>query len=337
MLSREVLPSLLAVAAFLPPSFYLWSVASFDRRSEPAAAVIGTFVLGAVAAILLNSLIAPVADTAFGSRDMLVATCLRTFWLVSAPEEAAKFVVLIAVARRFMAPDNPMSGVTFGAAVGLGFAAAENVGYLLVNVERWTSVAFVRSVVTVPVHGVLGIIAGVYVARARAAAAATGRRATGHRIGSYAAALVIPVLLHAAYDFPFALTRACEDPDGAAISALKALGLAVGLAIVAVGTSITFRLAGSRDPAFEPRCLSPYLLRAPWRKFLLGSLAALLGLLILAAEVSALLYGAEFSRDRALVLLVAPALLLLTARLHFQAWRQQKNLQNSDKSQSPNI
>ena len=287
MLSREVLPSLLAVAAFLPPSFYLWSVASFDRRSEPAAAVIGTFVLGAVAAILLNSLIAPVADTAFGSRDMLVATCLRTFWLVSAPEEAAKFVVLIAVARRFMAPDNPMSGVTFGAAVGLGFAAAENVGYLLVNVERWTSVAFVRSVVTVPVHGVLGIIAGVYVGRARAAAAATGRRAAGHRI--------------------------------------------------AVGTSITFRLAGSRNPAFEPRCLSPYLLRAPWRKFLLGSLAALLGLLILAAEISALLYGAEFSRDRALVLLVAPALLLLTTRLHLQAWRQQRNLQNSDKSKSSNI
>ena len=60
-----------------------------------------------------------------------------------------------------------MDTVVYGAAAGLGFAAYENLAYLVQHAEMWRSLAALRSVLTVPFHGALGIIAGAYLAIAR--------------------------------------------------------------------------------------------------------------------------------------------------------------------------
>lgn len=318
----DVLPSILAISAFLPPAFYLWSVTSFARRAEPPAAVVATLLLGGAAAFLLNLLIAPIAGTGFWASDTAAVTCLRTLTLVSAPEESAKFLVLVAFSQRFMVRDHPMAGIVYGAAAGFGFVAVENVGYLLANLDRWSSVAFVRSVVTVPVHGVLGIIAGIYVARARLARTVPGRRGVAYRGISYAAGLLLPIALHAAYDLPFALTRACEDPSEQTLTALKAVGLAIGAGIAGLGASLTFSAASTQNPGFEPRCLSPHLLRAPWRLHICASLAGLLGLLMFALELMALQQGAPGTMQRGLLLLAGLALLGLAVHLHHRATRR---------------
>lgn len=318
----DVLPSILAVAAFLPPAFYLWSVTSFARRAEPPAAVIGTLVLGALGAFLLNLVIAPIAGSLYWANDGAMVTSLRTLALVSAPEEAVKFLVLAAFAQRFIERDHPMAGIVYGAAVGFGFVAVENVGYLLVNLDRWTSVTFVRSVVTVPVHGVLGIIAGIYVARARLGSGMPGIDGALYRARSYAAGLLIPIVLHAIYDLPFALTRAYDAPSEQTLTLLKAVGLAIGAGIAAIGASATFRAASTQDPAFEPRCLSPHLLRSPWRLHICASLSGLLGLLMIAAEIAALQYGAPGTARRSVLLVIAVALLALAAFLHARAARR---------------
>jgi hypothetical protein len=148
------------------------------------------------------------------------------------------------------------------------------------------------------------------------------RHAARRRIVSYAAALALPIALHAVYDFPFALTRACEDPSGQVVTLLKALGLAAGLGISAIGMSITFRMAATQDADFEPHCLSPYLLKAPWRVFVLGSLCATLGLTIIAAELVAMFYRAEPSAGRWLMLALGGGLLALTGLLHYRGIRE---------------
>src|ERR1700692_4111695 len=61
----------------------------------------------------------------------------------------------------------PMDTVVYGAAAGLGFAAYENLAYLVQHAEMWRALAALRSVLTVPFHGALGIIAGAYLAIAR--------------------------------------------------------------------------------------------------------------------------------------------------------------------------
>ena len=71
---------------------------------------------------------------------------------------------------------DPMDTVVYGAAVGLGFAAYENLAYLVQHAEMWRSLAALRSVLTVPFHGALGIIAGAYLAIARAGTALGAHR-----------------------------------------------------------------------------------------------------------------------------------------------------------------
>ena len=69
-----------------------------------------------------------------------------------------------------------MDTVVYGAAAGLGFAAYENLAYLVQHADMWRSLAALRSVLTVPFHGALGIIAGAYIAIARAGTALGANR-----------------------------------------------------------------------------------------------------------------------------------------------------------------
>jgi RsiW-degrading membrane proteinase PrsW (M82 family) len=69
-----------------------------------------------------------------------------------------------------------MDTVVYGAAAGLGFAAYENLAYLVQHADMWRSLAALRSVLTVPFHGALGIIAGAYLAIARSGTALGAHR-----------------------------------------------------------------------------------------------------------------------------------------------------------------
>ena len=56
-----------------------------------------------------------------------------------------------------------MDGVVYGTAIGLGFAAVENLLYLLGAGTHWGTLAIIRGVLSVPLHGALGAIAGAYI------------------------------------------------------------------------------------------------------------------------------------------------------------------------------
>ena len=77
-----------------------------------------------------------------------------------------------------------MDTVVYGAAAGLGFAAYENLAYLVQHAEMWRSLAALRSVLTVPFHGALGIIAGAYLAIARSGTA-LGAQPPSSRLGAH--------------------------------------------------------------------------------------------------------------------------------------------------------
>ena len=106
-----------------------------------------------------------------------------------------------------------MDTVVYGAAAGLGFAAYENLAYLVQHADMWRSLAALRSVLTVPFHGALGIIAGAYIAIARAGTALGANRhhRDWARISSWALVLFAPVALHAAFDFPLLTLQ--KHPD----------------------------------------------------------------------------------------------------------------------------
>ena len=79
-------------------------------------------------------------------------------------EEFMKFLSLRACPYRSSHFDNPIGGIVFGVAAGLGFATSENVSYLF---QSGVQTAIIRALVSVPSHALLGAIIGFYLAEAK--------------------------------------------------------------------------------------------------------------------------------------------------------------------------
>ena len=86
--------------------------------------------------------------------------------------------------------DEPYDGLFYGATLALGFAAGENVYYVLRH-ETWT-VALLRGVFAVPAHALFGASMGYFVGRVKF-------QARGRAVAA-GLSLVVPWALHGAYD-----------------------------------------------------------------------------------------------------------------------------------------
>ena len=117
------------------------------------------------------------------------------------PEEIAKVGLIAAVALESRDFDEPMDGVVYGAAVGLGFAAVE-ISRPATQNANLVAVAVMRGVLSVPFHGALGAIAGAYIAGARFGGALGAHRHGGWwRARRFAWAWLLPVVLHTLFDW----------------------------------------------------------------------------------------------------------------------------------------
>ena len=137
---------------------------------------------------------------------------LRSLFGVAAPEEIVKILVIVAVSARRRRFADPMDTVVYGAAAGLGFAAYENLAYLVQHAEMWRSLAALRSVLTVPFHGALGIIAGAYLAIARAGTALGAHRHHRDWARISSRILVLFATDRATCRFRFSAADAAEKP-----------------------------------------------------------------------------------------------------------------------------
>src|ERR1700676_4590888 len=200
----EWLPTVIATAAAAPGWLILWVVIAAGERPGPPATVWTAFFLGAASISLLGVARAPFARMLAAPENPWVAEAVHSVFGVALPEETVKILVIVAVSARRRPFADPMDTVVYGAAAGLGFAAYENLAYLVQHADMWRSLAALRSVLTVPFHGALGIIAGAYIAIARAGTALGANRhhRDWARISSWSLVLFAPVALHAAFDFP---------------------------------------------------------------------------------------------------------------------------------------
>src|SRR5487761_1379754 len=182
---------------------------------ESLPTVIGT---AAVAPALLIVLRAPFMSVLAAPENPWIAQAVHSLFGVALPEETVKILAIVAVSAPRRPFADPMDTVVYGAAAGLGFAAYENLAYLVEHVEIWRSLAALRSVLTVPFHGALGIIAGAYLAIARSGTAlgAHRRHRDWARISSRILVLLGPTALHAAFDFPLLTLQKNPDIDASA-------------------------------------------------------------------------------------------------------------------------
>jgi len=146
-----VVRCLLLAAA--PALFWLWNLYRRDRwEPEPKRLVLRLFLLGAASALpvyLLQGLL-PGGPRLY---DNFVRAALV--------EEVMKWLPLALVAYRHREMDEPMDGILYGVAAGLGFAAVENAHHaILLGEGTLLPRAFTATLAHVGFGGIAGLHAG---------------------------------------------------------------------------------------------------------------------------------------------------------------------------------
>ena len=289
MLLLQALPTSLGVAAIAPALLVLWLVIAADERPGPPARVWLAFLLGAASISLLGVARAPFAAILAVPGNPWMTQGLRSVFGVAAPEEIVKVLVIVVVSipvRRRTYSD-PMDTVVYGAAAGLGFAAYENLAYLVQHADMWRSLAALRSVLTVPFHGALGIIAGAYIAIARAGTALGANRhhRDWARISSWVLALFAPVALHAAFDFPLLVLQKHPDLSSNIRLLLGTASVVIGFSSIGFAVRLVRRVGRHHAPRTEVARERLNQLRRMWALLVAGGGASFAGVAFLATSI----------------------------------------------------
>ena len=238
---------MIGTAAVAPALLFLWLVIATDERPGPPLRVWSAFFLGAASISLLGLARAPFAKIVLSGADHpWLGLALHSLLGVAAPEEIVKVLVILAVGLRSRSRGvDPMDTVVYGAAAGLGFAAYENLAYLVQHVDMWRSLAALRSVLTVPFHGALGIIAGAYLAMARSGTALGAHRNNRDRARILSLILMLfgPLALHAAFDLPLLVLQNYPDLDPSTRLWLGAASVLIGFSSIAFAARLVRRVA----------------------------------------------------------------------------------------------
>jgi RsiW-degrading membrane proteinase PrsW (M82 family) len=298
----ESLPTVIGTAAVAPALLVLWLVVAADERPGPPAKVWTAFVLGAASISLLGVLRAPFVSLLAAPENPWIAQVLHSVFGVALPEETVKILVIAAVAVRRRPFADPMDTVVYGAAAGLGFAAYENLAYLVQHAEMWQSLAALRSVLTVPFHGALGVIAGAYLAIARSGTAlgAHRRHRDWARISSRILVLLGPVALHAGFDFPLLTLQQNPDIDPSIRLALGAASVLIGVSGIAFAVRLVRRVGRHHAPRTEIARERLSQLRRMWALLVVGGGAGFAGLAFVLTSIHHWLVNPD--RNMALVL-----------------------------------
>jgi RsiW-degrading membrane proteinase PrsW (M82 family) len=281
------LPTVIGTAAIAPALLILWLVIAAGERPGSPAKVWGAFLLGAASISFLNAVRAPFVNLLIVPDNAWIAQGLHAVFGVALPEEAVKILVIVAVSARRRPLDDPMDTAVYGAAAGLGFAAYENLAYLVQHAEIWRALAALRSVLTVPFHGALGIIAGAYLAIARSGAALGAHR--HHRDWARWSSLILmvlgPVALHASFDFPLLMLQKGVHLDPLIRLWLGCGSVLIGFSSIAFAARLVHRVARHHAPRTANARERLRQLRRMWALLVLGGGAGFIGLAFVLTSV----------------------------------------------------
>jgi protease PrsW len=325
MLLLESLPTVVGTAAIAPALLILWLVVAAGERPGPPAKVWTAFFFGAASISLLGLIRTPFMALMTAPENQWLAQGLHSLFGVALPEEAVKILVIAMVSAWRRPFTDPMDTVIYGAAAGLGFAAYENLAYLVQHADMWQSLAALRSVLTVPFHGALGIIAGAYLAIARSGTALGAHRhhRDWARITSWILVLAGPVGLHAAFDFPLLTLQRNPDVDNTTRLLLGSASILIGFSSIAFAARLIRRVGRHHAPRTDLARERLSQLRRMWALLVVGGGTGFVGLAFVLSSVHRWLLDPDRNVTLVLVpigllsILVGLALLVVTTAVYF--------------------
>lgn len=223
----------LALGPVVAIFFFLWAKDRYEK--EPLRRIILTAGIGAVAAIpivLVELLWGHVLEDIPNMSVNELA--FMAFVEVGLTEEFFKAAAFLITAYWSKHMNEPYDGVIYGAAAALGFAAIENVLYVLVG---GVGVALLRALTAVPAHAMFGIFVGYFAGRAKFTSYPVLKPIL------ILAGFALAVFQHGLYDFLLFITQT-DYP-------LAFLGIIPLLGLMLLFSLLMIRNARNRSP-FKP-------------------------------------------------------------------------------------
>lgn len=186
------------IPALLPVFLIIRYIYKRDKiEKEPLGFVLKVLLWGAIFA-LPCALIETVMEKIIQA-FLEEGTVKYAFWEntvgVALIEEYSKWLVINIFVWKNKNFDYHYDGIVYAAAASLGFAALENVFYII---SYGTDISLGRAIFSIPGHASFGVFMGLYFSRAKAAFC-NGKSFRTKRLKIKA--LVIPTIIHGIYDF----------------------------------------------------------------------------------------------------------------------------------------
>ncbi len=154
-------------------------------RPEPLRHVFKMFVVGAMLVFPTMALQHAVRE---GIGNIFI---FDSYITIALTEEALKLFFLYHLAFKYPGFKEPYDGIVYAVSVGLGFASAENILYLIIN---GIELAWLRAVIPVSGHALFGVFMGFYLSKFRFGKGNKRRK-------SLFLTVAIPVVAHGSLDF----------------------------------------------------------------------------------------------------------------------------------------
>ena len=191
--------TIVLLAALLPCVVLLYIIYRHDKiEKEPMGLLIKLFIFGCISTIpaMILELVGSQALLSIGIREgTMLFYLVENFLVVALVEEGCKRFFLRLGSWRHPAFNFIFDGVVYSVFVSLGFAGAENIGYIA---GYGLEIAPMRAVLSIPLHCICAIFMGHYYGFAKYCE----RRGDLRSMKKYLSlSLWVPTLIHGFYDF----------------------------------------------------------------------------------------------------------------------------------------
>ena len=189
---------ILIAAAVIPAVFLMIKVYRSDRLEPENPSLLWALLKAGVFSSLIALVLERIGFLVVGliaDEGTVLYNVLLYFVIVAVSEEGAKYYLLRRRTWNLSDFNCQYDGVVYATFVSLGFALWENISYVL---QYGFATAIVRAVTAIPGHACFGVFMGVFYGLARREANwKQDRMSMLYRI----LAVLVPVLLHGAYDY----------------------------------------------------------------------------------------------------------------------------------------
>lgn len=179
---------LFAIAPVCVIILYIYLKDKYDK--EPKLLLFYCFMFGAFVSIIITTILYMMFDFVIELDDLsVIQQFIRAFFIVGFTEEFSKYIIVRYYAQTKEAFNEPFDGIVYAVMVSMGFAATENIIYVL---DGGYQVAILRAFTAIPAHATFAILMGYYMGQAKFSENPVQLNLKG---------LLLAIIFHGAYDF----------------------------------------------------------------------------------------------------------------------------------------